>query len=180
MNFYASDLHFGHINVIPLCGRPFESVDEMDERMIEAWNKTVHRNDRVYIVGDFIFRATRPPEYYLDRLKGEKYLIVGNHDESWMKKMDKTAMEKYFKEVSRMTFVNTGKGKATLCHFPMLDFEGRYLIHGHIHNKACKLEYWDFLKNADNVFNAGVDINGFKPVEFDELVENNIRFKLEH
>ena len=49
MNFFASDLHFGHENVIPLCNRPFSSIDEMDEYLIQEWNKVVHRNDQVYL-----------------------------------------------------------------------------------------------------------------------------------
>ena len=177
MNFYVSDIHFGHTNVVSLCNRPFSDVEEMDERLIEAWNKTVHRNDQVYIIGDFMFRSAHAPEYYLNRLRGEKHLIIGNHDKTWMSKTD---LSVHFKSVEYMTVVNTGKGKATLCHFPMLEFEGKYLIHGHIHNKAKKLEYWDLIKKSDNLFNAGVDVNGYKPVSFDELVENNIRFKETH
>lgn len=177
MNFYISDLHFGHENVIKLCKRPFSCVEEMDEYLIQEWNKVVHRDDRVYIVGDLIFRSKNPPEFYLDRLKGKKHLIVGNHDASWMSKVD---FSKYFETVEKMTSVNTGKGKALLCHFPLLDFDEKFLIHGHIHAKAEKLDYWSFLKNADNVLNAGVDINGYSPVLFEQLFENNIRFKNEH
>lgn len=33
------------------------------------------------------------------------------------------------------------------------------------------------LAARENVLNAGVDINGFIPVTFDELVENNQNFK---
>lgn len=177
MNFYISDLHFGHENVLSLCNRPFSCIEEMDEYLIEQWNKVVHRNDTVYILGDVIFRAVQSPAYYLDRLKGEKHLIIGNHDKFWLGKVD---VEKYFKSVDWMTVINTGKGKAMLCHFPLLDFEGKYMIHGHIHAKAEKLEYWDFLKNSENVLNAGVDINGYKPVLIEELIENNLRFKAEN
>lgn len=177
MIFFISDLHFGHENVIPLCNRPFDSIEEMDESLIREWNKVVHRNDQVYIVGDIMFRSAKSPEYYLERLKGEKHLIIGNHDKSWMNKVDLT---KYFKSVQWMTVINTGKGKATLCHFPTLDYEGKYMIHGHIHAKADKLEYWDFLKSHETILNAGVDVNGYKPVSIDELIENNIRFKAEN
>nr|MBR6778402.1 metallophosphoesterase [Clostridia bacterium] len=123
MKYFTSDLHFGHENVLRLCNRPFSCVEEMDEHLIQEWNKLVHRNDEVYILGDFSFRAEKPPEYYLDRLKGEKHLIIGNHDKSWMKKVD---LDKYFKSVQWMTLVNTGKGNATLCHFPVLDGEGKF------------------------------------------------------
>lgn len=177
MKYFTSDLHFGHENVLRLCNRPFSCVEEMDEHLIQEWNKLVHRNDEVYILGDFSFRAEKPPEYYLDRLKGEKHLIIGNHDKSWMKKVD---LDKYFKSVQWMTLVNTGKGNATLCHFPVLDGEGKFMIHGHIHAKGELLEFWQYLKNTENMLNAGVDVNGYKPVLIEELIENNIRFKQEH
>ena len=176
MNFYISDLHFGHANILTICNRPFSCVEEMDEYMIRAWNKTVNRTDKVYIVGDLIFRST-DPNAYLDRLRGEKHLLIGNHDVSWMNKTD---LSKYFKSVERMAVIATGKGKATLCHFPMLDFEGKYLIHGHTHKRKSELPYWDFLKNSENVLNAGADINGYKPVSMEELMENNRLFKLGH
>ena len=32
----------------------------------------------------------------------------------------------------------------------------------------------------NNVLNAGVDVNGFRPVTFDELVENTRKFKALH
>lgn len=177
MIYFISDLHFGHENVISLCNRPFSNVEEMDEFLIREWNKTVHKNDMVYIVGDMIFRSVKSPEYYLERLKGDKHLIIGNHDSSWMNKVE---VSKYFKSVQWMTVINTGKGKATLCHFPTLDYEGKYMIHGHIHSKADKLEYWDFLKAHEAMLNAGVDINGYKPVLIDELILNNCSFKKAH
>lgn len=176
MFYYISDVHFGHENVLELCNRPFSSIAEMDERLIENWNRRVHKDDRVYILGDLIFRAETAPEEYLRRLKGKKYLILGNHDKSWIDKVDLT---KYFEWTGRMDVVNTGRGKATLCHFPMLDFEGSYLIHGHIHNRTDE-KYWQFLRDSERTLNAGVDINDFQPVTFEELVENNARFKAEH
>ena len=177
MIYFISDLHLGHENVISLCKRPFTNIEEMDERLICEWNKVVHRNDKVYILGDIIFKSASAPEYYLERLKGEKHLIIGNHDRTWIDKVD---LQKYFKSVEAMLIINTGKGKATLCHFPMLAYEGRYMIHGHIHAKASKLEYWEVIKNNHCMLNAGVDINGFKPVSLEELIENNARFKTEH
>ena len=176
MFYYVSDLHFGHKNIREMCKRPFSSIEEMDEQLVENWNKRVKKNDRVYILGDLIYKSTTPPEAYLERLKGEKVLILGNHDKWWVDKVDLT---KYFSSVMRLDVINTGKGKATLCHFPMMDFEGRYLIHGHIHANT-DMDYWSVLKNSDRTLNAGVDVNGFQPVTFVELLENNLRFKKEH
>lgn len=51
-----------------------------------------------------------------------------------------------------------------------------YLIHGHIHNRIAD-EYRQLFLQF-NALNAGVDVNDFAPVTFNELVENNLRFKL--
>ena len=53
MKYYTSDLHFGHKNIIKYEDRPFSSIEEMDEALIDKWNKKVKKNDEVYILGDF-------------------------------------------------------------------------------------------------------------------------------
>ena len=68
MIFFTSDLHLGHENCIRLCNRPFSSIEEMDEILIENWNHKVTGKDTVYILGDLIYRSQKPPEEYLRRL----------------------------------------------------------------------------------------------------------------
>ena len=31
MTFYTADTHFGHANILKLCNRPFETIEEMNE-----------------------------------------------------------------------------------------------------------------------------------------------------
>lgn len=50
------------------------------------------------------------------------------------------------------------------------------MIHGHMHNNLYA-DYYPLLIKRERVLNAGVDINGFKPVTFEELCENNRIFK---
>ena len=52
MIYVTSDLHFNHKNIINLCYRPFKSVEDMNEILIENWNKAVRYDDEVYILGD--------------------------------------------------------------------------------------------------------------------------------
>lgn len=97
MIFFTADTHFGHGNVIQLCDRPFSSVEETDETMIQNRNGRVSGNDTVYILGDVFFRNANAQDI-LKRLKGKKRLIVGNHDGSWMTKFN---YAKYFVSVDR-------------------------------------------------------------------------------
>lgn len=182
MNYYISDTHFGHENLLKLSGRPFSSVEKMDEAMIENWNSKVKRSDTVYIIGDLIYKSARSPEWYLDRLNGKKILILGNHDDSWLRRIDAS---KYFAEVTRLMEATVGGKHVMFCHYPMLEWRDSrkvgsrklgYLIYGHTHNKVSPL--YRPLFEIGNALNAGADINGYAPVTFEELQRNNELFKL--
>lgn len=173
MIYYTSDLHLGHTNIIKMCHRPFANVDEMNAALITNWNVRVTNSDTVYICGDLMFRSATDPELFLRQLRGKKHLVVGNHDGSWMKKIE---LPHYFESVENLKVFSNGKYKITLCHYPMMSFEGKYLIHGHIHNNKNDT-YWRLLRTMDNALNASVEINGYTPVTFDELVANNTLFK---
>lgn len=41
--WFTSDTHWGHSKIIEHSHRPFESIGEMDEVLIERWNKVVKR-----------------------------------------------------------------------------------------------------------------------------------------
>lgn len=45
MIYYTADLHLGHANIMKLSGRPFESVEEMNEALVNNWNAVVSKND---------------------------------------------------------------------------------------------------------------------------------------
>jgi calcineurin-like phosphoesterase family protein len=78
--WFTSDLHFGHKSVIEYCQRPFSSVEEMDEALINNWNKLVQPSDLVYLLGDIFFHKKQRSDEISARLAGQKILIKGNHD----------------------------------------------------------------------------------------------------
>ena len=180
MNYFTADLHLGHNNIIKHCDRPFESVVEMDEHLITMWNAYVRQNDTVYIIGDMIFRSAVSPGDYLKRLQGKKHLILGNHDKNWIKKTD---LNEFFESVEQFAEISDDQRRMTLCHYPLMSWNhmsrGGYMIHGHIHN-GLGGAYFPLLCEMPNLLNAGVDINNYHPVCFDELVKNNEVFKIEH
>lgn len=175
--YYTADLHLGHANVIRHCDRPFRSVDEMDEALIQNWNSRVHRLDTVYIVGDLFFRNRRPCEECLAELKGRKHLITGNHDSSWMKKTDWPG---FFESVNSLLTMKDNGRLVTLCHYPLMTWpdsrHDSYMVYGHIHNSTAA-GFWPLIRDNTHMLNAGVDVNGFFPVTLDEMILNNERFK---
>lgn len=177
MIYFTSDLHLGHANIIKHCNRPFRDADEMDEFLIKKWNEKVSSCDTVHILGDFIFRSKRPPEEYLSILKGKKHLVVGNHDKAWMKKVN---LADWFESVEMMRFMTDGQRKLTLCHYPMMSWpfsnHGGYMVYGHIHDDT-RMDYWPMIERNPLMLNAGADINGFAPVTFEEMVENNLEHR---
>ena len=177
MLYYISDPHFGHANVIWLCDRPFDDVEEMDRVIMENWNSRVSDEDEVYLLGDLAFRNTRPVEEYLSSLKGRKHLIIGNHDRSWMPGFDTS---KYFESVDNLLYIVDQGRQVVLCHYPMMTWphvRESYMVFGHIHNNP-DAQYWPLIKMSELMLNAGVEVNGYMPVTLDELIANNAMFKM--
>lgn len=178
MIYFIADTHFGHRSIVYTCRRPFAEVTEMNEAMIAVWNDRVREGDTVYILGDMFYRC-RDPEPILRRLRGKKRLILGNHDPSWT---GAVAMDRYFASVDEYLVLSDGKRELTLCHYPLLTWKHEkrsYMIHGHIHNRTDQ-DFWPLLRERERVLNAGADVNGYGPVPFEELAENNRRFKEAH
>lgn len=179
MEYFISDMHLGHANILKN-RTMFSTIEEMNETLIERWNKKVHKDDHVYILGDFCYRSKIPAEQYLEQLKGKKHLIMGNHEIDWLKGSQYDKLSSYFESIDSLVTIKRNKIQITLCHFPMLEWNGSryasqgtsYLIHGHIHE--IKNEIYEYIKaNQPTALNCGVDINNFEPVTFEELIENN-------
>lgn len=185
---FTSDLHLGHANIILTCGRNLEScgenfaaVEEMNDFLIRKWNEKVKEDDIVYILGDLSYRSSISVKTYLKQLKGRKHLIVGNHDFKWQKNI--ANINDYFESVSDMKVIRLDEKLITLCHYPLLEWNGSrraknqqtsisWLIHGHIHNSRDNV--FEYIRdNLPCALNCGVDINGFEPVTFEELLTNN-------
>lgn len=150
--FFTGCTHFDHANIISLADRPFGSVEEMNETLVENWNKVVKNNDEVFVLGDFTYhnedhswqhRAT----FWNAQLNGRKYLILGNHDEveRWQ---DNVPMQttKFlncgFSAIYNYLDLKRGGKHFILFHYPMEDWDRRYKgsIHLHCHTHQKVLE----------------------------------------
>ena len=170
MTYFTSDQHFGHANIIRFCKRPFKTVKEMDEVMLAKWNAKVTDEDEVWILGDLFFRSASVKPI-LEQLNGKKHLLLGNHDPSWVGGVD---LAKHFVSIGMFYSGIAGGQPVTMCHYPLLSWQEdkkSHMIYGHIHNHV-KADYWPLIMKRERMLNAGVEVNGYEPVTFDELVAN--------
>lgn len=171
MNYYIADTHFGHENILQLSHRPFINVEQMDETIIENWNKRVTNDDHIFILGDLAYKG-KPPEKYLSRLNGKKHLIIGNHDKRITDNYG--FYRKFFVEITPMKSVNDNGTKIVLCHYPLVEWDGYYRdtlhFYGHVHNTFHN-ENTLYAAGMNNAYNVGVDIIGFEPKTLQEIIK---------
>ena len=175
---FTSDLHLGHESILCLgFGRPFKSIQDHDEELICRWNEKVRPEDHVYLLGDFSYRSVVAVHQYLEQMEGNKHLIVGNHDSKWMKNEKALA---HFESIDDSLNTTIDGRHLFLTHAPQVPKPPHAaMIYGHIHADKPE-DIWPYLCNLGErglALNASVDINNYEPVTFEELVENNRRWR---
>jgi len=155
MNYYfTSDEHYGHENVIKYCNRPFATVEEMDDTIINNHNSVVNDDDIVIHAGDFTLKMDAAQ--YTRRLKGNHVFLKGSHD-YWMK-------EERFLQVWEHKF--EAVPYVVVCHYAMRVWprhhHGAIMLYGHSHGVLPPLPgQWDI----------GVDNNKFFPISLNQVIE---------
>lgn len=169
--WFTSDTHYWHKRIQEFCPdtRRGKDADEMTELMIEAWNKRVKPDDKVYHLGDFSFGSSVQTANLVGRLNGNIYLIKGNHD----KVIENEFIRSRFTWVKDYAFIRMGDQKIALMHFPIESWDqmhrGAWHFHGHLHGDThheCKV--------LENRLDVGVDTRKDRemaPYHYDELVE---------
>lgn len=183
--FFTSDPHWFHTNILTFESehRPFSTVEEMNEVLVENINSRVKKNDMLYFLGDIVFGNKQENLKIINRINGRKVLIPGNHDYFHPLFGEKKAAkyrpmyQEVFDALSRPeehTYI--GGHLVRLCHFP---YEGDHqeqdrhteyrpvddgtpLVHGHVHS------LW---KIRGHQFNVGVEVSDLFPVHEDDICE---------
>lgn len=167
--FFTADTHFCHKNIIKYEDRPFNSVEEMNEVMIQKWNAKVKPTDSVYILGDFIFSNGITANQLVKRLNGKKYLIKGNHD-SFLK--DRDFDRSQLEWIKDYYLLKDNNIKYALFHYPIAIWDCKHYdsihLYGHVHSN--KDNHHPLLMNLGNAYNVGVDINNYEPVSINEVL----------
>lgn len=195
--WFISDLHFSHPSILyfrpkrrEAAGITLEELQEdknaailkHDEWLIGLWNNTIRREDFVYILGDFCLGNKERTEKILQRLKGRKYLIRGNHDKSC------NGLERYFEWVGDLKEVKfnhqmfdfideTEPFCIEMCHYPLMAWnrrpDGTIMLHGHCHGGIDKLNENSEELRIDAGFDGTLANLSFIPLErlYDKMVE---------
>ena len=162
--FFTADPHYYHKN-LAIIHRGFNSVEEMNELMIDNHNKKVAKYDHIYILGDFSFGTVEQTLGILNRLNGNKFLIIGNHDEKMLKSKEIVSKFGLVKDYYKLRYNGL---KIILSHYPFCKWDcshyGSLMFHGHIHKEKLDIE-------IKNLYNVGVDVNCYEPVSLEEILE---------
>jgi len=160
--FIVSDTHFGHSNILKFIDRDtnlpirpeFSSLEEMNEVMVDRWNSVVRDEDIVYHLGDVYFGDGHK---VLNRLRGRKRLILGNHDNgkaSYIQcNFQKVLMWRIFPDFN-----------CVLTHVPIHEssmYKVQYNLHGHIHQQQAP--------TARHI-NCCVEVQNYTPKSIEELI----------
>lgn len=175
--WFTSDTHFGHKNILRFCKRPWDTVEEMDEGLIQNWNRVVGKDDIVFHLGDFAFAPNSQWKKLIDRLNGHIHLILGNHD---VTRWPGDKIMELFKGVYNQLYIQIDNQWIYLNHYPFLCYGSTYrnnpvwALSGHTHICKIKNTGKDFERMSylfPIQYDVGVDFNDYTPISFKEIKE---------
>ena len=174
-NFYISDIHIGHKNVLNcesssnFDGRSFKTFNEMNEAILNNWNSVVGNGDHVYLLGDTLWKETDENIALISQFKGNLHAIKGNHD-----RFSDARYRRLFCEICDYKEITDNiKGKnygVVLSHFPIMFWNKmkqvnndgsprtknyNILLYGHTHNSNEEKLYQQFLKYVNDNYGYG-------------------------
>ena len=201
--WFTSDHHFGHDKIIEpdYADRPFTTIPEMDDAMIERWNAVVKPEDTVFYLGDFAIVkdkariARERTQWLLDTLHGKKHLVPGNHDHSKgtlrltrrpVSDAPDAAMLNGWESIEWYREITVGDQPIVLSHYPFLTWNGSHrgswMLHGHCHDGLkkwkchnCEHALWNTARRCD----VGVDAWDFTPIGIEQIAAYMAEIKFE-
>ena len=180
--YITSDTHFGHKNIvrgttnwrtqdgeIPIDStRDFQTIEQMNERLIDGINHHVGQDDTLIMLGDVSFGGFDNIGTFLERLVCHNiHLVLGNHDHHIENNRD--FVKERFLSVQHYMEININDRNFVLCHYPLQSWHGmnKGVIHLHGHVHLPENRKFGNGKKMD----VGVDGNGMDPYSIDEIIK---------
>ena len=176
--FFTADSHFssGDVDTISRDYRPFNSLEEMNEKIIEIWNSQAGEDDIIYHVGDFISYNLKDKNFeknlnLVKKIKAKVVLIFGNNEDRIAEYEFNNDIDKFKEYLLNLGFykvyeedllLKIGDVQLYLNHHPSKHKEDCENLFGHIHKSALVKKYG---------FNVGVDNHYFRLFSEDDILE---------
>ncbi len=151
MNYFFSDPHAWHTNIIKYASRPFTNALEMTQAIASNINKVVTRGDLLYCLGDWCIGGWKRAEEFRSMIDCPQIILIkGNHDP-----VHDTKFVKLFTKVYDYKELRLCEKKIILFHYPIEDWNGKRRgsvhLHGHTHDSNECFSFPDQMKNRKNI-----------------------------
>lgn len=174
MKFFTSDWHINHKAILSMDShtRPFKSLEEMANVLIKNWNNKVSSGDDVYCLGDMFWNMNEYQiQEFMDKLNGNKHLIVGNHD-----RLTQNIKSNRWVEITNYKEISENNKKIVLSHFPIAEWQwfyyNSYHLYGHTHGTFNLAQFTLQRERPNgNCWDVGIDNNNYEVLSFNEIVE---------
>ena len=180
--YITSDTHYGQKNIvrgvtnwrtqdgeIPVeSTRDFQTIEQMNERLIDGINHFVGQDDTLIMLGDVSFGGFDNIGIFLERLVCHNiHLILGNHDHHIENNRD--FVRGRFLSVQHYLEANIEGQDFVLCHYPLQSWHGLAKgvihLHGHVHLPTHRK-----FGNGKRM-DVGMDGNGMDPYSISEIIK---------
>ena len=177
--YFTSDTHYNHTNIcrgvtkwtdVEDITRDFDTLDQMNDRIVNGINAVVGQDDILFHLGDWSFGGFERIEEFRNRINCRNiHLILGNHDHHIER--DREDIRRLFTSVNQYLELEV-KGKEweqnyVLMHYPIISWnkmnDGAIHLHGHVHLSA------DRRIGKGKTMDVGVDGNGLNPLHTSDI-----------
>jgi calcineurin-like phosphoesterase family protein len=172
MDYFSSDWHLGHYNIMRVANRPFSSVEEMDNTIMDNMITPLKKGDNIYFIGDIGYNKETIEEA-LKRIHKKKinfFWILGNHD----MKFPLGEFEQYCHTITPSLIIKREHTVIHLNHFPMMTWEKSFYnsfhLYGHLHTNSVELEEVE-KRQTGKAFNVNLEFNDYKPYNLHDIFE---------
>lgn len=162
--FVIGDTHFWHKQILKYENRPFSNVEEMNNTIINNYNKVVSKHHKVIFLGDFCLSVTCKVQSIFNRLNGYKMIILGNHDRG---KSNSAWGNIGFQTVTRYPIIC---GNVILSHEPLIIKSPYINIHAHTHSSKVQsiIDRYRYRRNIC----VSVERINYTPVQIKNILPN--------
>jgi calcineurin-like phosphoesterase family protein len=184
--FFTSDTHYGHSNICrgttrwtdsEDITRDFETLDQMNDRIVEGINTSVRENDILFHLGDWSFGGFEKIAEFRNKINCKNiHIVLGNHDHHIQR--NKEDIQSLFSSVNEYVYLVVkydqgtkfhGQDTFVLMHYPITSWnnmnDGVIHLHGHVHFSK------DIRVGRGKTMDVGVDGNGMDPLSIKQVRE---------